>query len=385
MIRKLLLLCAVPLAAVAQIADTAATDEGSRLFFTSYNRLTGTNQSFRSKILSWDAAHGVQLVYDPPAENVCGRFPSVAAVRPVECMSIVGDGSLVAFHTLTYDEPPRSTGMLLHTDTGEVEIAGRFAMISRNGRFLYNGDAVIDRTTGASRPVPPSIFVGDDGSVLYQDGINLHRLEADGADHSFEIPALRLGSIGSIDANGTMVGIISVPFVSVPFVVILVDTRSGAVVNLTRGSSTGGPVLSPDATRVVFSAPVSPDTSTGQLLNCRTDGADCRPVSTAPVNASLVALSRDATIVYALTTQNRILRIDTRSNRAEEAFVIPWFYPLVEAPALRGSLLRFYAVNAMARVDAAYFRDTLRTAARDADRHVSDLARRALEKLSRAG
>jgi len=47
------------------------------------------------------------------------------------------------------------------------------------------------------------------------------------------------------------------------------------------------------------------------------------------------------------------------------------------------ALERFYAVNAMSRVDAAYFRDVLRTAARDADRHVSDLARRALEKLSR--
>jgi cell division GTPase FtsZ len=49
------------------------------------------------------------------------------------------------------------------------------------------------------------------------------------------------------------------------------------------------------------------------------------------------------------------------------------------------ALERFYAVNAMARVDAAYFRDALRTAARDADRHVADLARRALEKLSRSG
>jgi Tubulin/FtsZ family, GTPase domain len=47
------------------------------------------------------------------------------------------------------------------------------------------------------------------------------------------------------------------------------------------------------------------------------------------------------------------------------------------------ALERFYAVNAMTRVDAAYFRDVLRIAARDSDRHVSDLARRALEKLSR--
>jgi hypothetical protein len=47
------------------------------------------------------------------------------------------------------------------------------------------------------------------------------------------------------------------------------------------------------------------------------------------------------------------------------------------------ALERFYAVNAMARTGAAHFRDALRTAARDSDRHVSDLARRALEKLSR--
>ena len=40
-------------------------------------------------------------------------------------------------------------------------------------------------------------------------------------------------------------------------------------------------------------------------------------------------------------------------------------------------------MNAMARVDSVYFRDALRSAARDADRHVSDLARRALEKLAR--
>lgn len=47
------------------------------------------------------------------------------------------------------------------------------------------------------------------------------------------------------------------------------------------------------------------------------------------------------------------------------------------------ALERFYAVNAMARVEAAYFKGALRSASRDADRHVSDLARRALEKLSR--
>jgi hypothetical protein len=56
---------------------------------------------------------------------------------------------------------------------------------------------------------------------------------------------------------------------------------------------------------------------------------------------------------------------------------------LIAAQQSEDALERFYAVNAMTRVDSAYFRDALRNAARDADRHVSDLARRALEKLSR--
>jgi hypothetical protein len=57
---------------------------------------------------------------------------------------------------------------------------------------------------------------------------------------------------------------------------------------------------------------------------------------------------------------------------------------LVAAQQSSDALERFYAVNAMARVDPAHFRDALRSAARDADRHVSDLARRALEKLARS-
>jgi len=58
---------------------------------------------------------------------------------------------------------------------------------------------------------------------------------------------------------------------------------------------------------------------------------------------------------------------------------------LVAAQESEDALERFYSVNAMARADPAFFRVELRGAARDADRHVSDLARRALEKITRAG
>ncbi len=55
---------------------------------------------------------------------------------------------------------------------------------------------------------------------------------------------------------------------------------------------------------------------------------------------------------------------------------------LVSALQSNEALERFYAVNAMSRVNPGYFKEALRKAARDADRHVSDLARRALEKLT---
>ena len=54
---------------------------------------------------------------------------------------------------------------------------------------------------------------------------------------------------------------------------------------------------------------------------------------------------------------------------------------LVAAQRSSEALERFYATNAMARIDPGYFSDALRSASRDADPHVSDLARRALAKL----
>jgi cell division GTPase FtsZ len=55
---------------------------------------------------------------------------------------------------------------------------------------------------------------------------------------------------------------------------------------------------------------------------------------------------------------------------------------LVAAQRSGEALERFYAVNAMVRVDPAYFREALGNAVKDSDPHVADLARRAIEKLS---
>ena len=51
-------------ASLACMAQYVATDDGKRLFFTSADRMAGTDQSFRSKLFSWDPEHGVRLVYE---------------------------------------------------------------------------------------------------------------------------------------------------------------------------------------------------------------------------------------------------------------------------------------------------------------------------------
>lgn len=158
MIRTLFLLSATALACLAQIAD-----DDSKWIFASSARLVGTNQSFRSKLFSWDAVKGVQMLYESPTEW--------AAIT-----SLTGDGSLAALR-LSPGDSPRSHGALFHVHTGQIEFVGTMAVISRNGRYLYTGDALIDRVAGTSRPVSvyPS-FVGSDGSILHSDGRNLHRL-----------------------------------------------------------------------------------------------------------------------------------------------------------------------------------------------------------------
>src|SRR5438067_12637300 len=94
-----------PLICIAQ-RQYLTTNDGSRLFFSSPNRLDGTDESFHSKLFSWDSAHGVRLIYESSAEeDVC-------------CISLTGDGSLVAFTTIS--AKAQTSGELLDLRNGGV-------------------------------------------------------------------------------------------------------------------------------------------------------------------------------------------------------------------------------------------------------------------------
>lgn len=303
----------------------AAPGDGSRLYFFSTNRLPGTGQSFRPKLFSWDPSGHVQLVYESPEWWLA-------------TLSITADGSLAAF-SATCDCPAKARGLLLHTATGEVEEVGSQAVISRNGRYLFTGNALVDRLTGESRPTPAAAFVGSDGSVLYKDLSNLHRIEPDGTDRVV-MGGLRFGLIADADENAETA--VVVPGPTTPLVL---NTRTGERVDLIElGAATGHPAyLSADGQQVFFAVylPLHPGY---QVMMCRSDATACRLLTTPPITAYPAAISGDGSTAYALY-RDRLLRIDTATGRTEQPFVIPVFYP-VQDVLVPGSLVRFTAWNA---------------------------------------
>jgi uncharacterized protein (TIGR03437 family) len=324
LIRDILVFFAVSLACVAQYVPT---NDGSRLFFTSSDRLVGTNQSLRSKLFSWDAEHGVQLVYESPTEYIC-------------CISITGDGSLAAFSLVTADDAPRTKGGLLNLGTEQVEIVGSRAIISRNGHYLFTGDALVDRIAGTSRPVSVgAAFVGSDGSILYRDLNSLHRIDPDGTDRTV-MSGFRFGTLIDADENTTTAIVIPATTSTV-----VLDTITGRQVDLSAaGGSTMPAFLSRDGQWVTFGVQLPPDYHAHVIL-CRSDASDCKILTNPPILASAIGISGDASTVYA-SFQNRIWRIDTSTGRTERAFGFASFSPLAEAPIVPGSLVRFYALNA---------------------------------------
>ncbi len=326
-IRNLPMFCFLPLACLAQY-EYVTTDDGSKLFFTSSERLAGTNQSFRSKLFSWDARHGVQLVYDPVTESV-GHI------------GITGDGSLAAV-ALYPDTSPRSRGAVVHVDTGQIEPVGAMAIISRNGRYLFNGDALIDRIAGISRPVSIGgsieAFVGSDGSLLYREPRNLHRIDPNGTDRTVT-NGLRFGHLYAADDN-TTTAIISVDSV-LPNVVV--NTITGRQVSLdTPGLRYSAPAfLSGDGQWVTVEAKLRPNYRT-QIMLCRADASGCKFLTSAANEASPIAISGDAGAVYSYQ-----MRIETSTGRTEPTFVLAPTLSLANPPVVPGSLVRLESSTAV--------------------------------------
>jgi hypothetical protein len=103
-VRRFSLLFAIALLSRAQVLTT---DDGSRILFTTASRIAGTDQSFRSKLFSWDGAEGIRLVYEAEGE--------------VGLISASGDGSLATIRVVCGSCEVKERSYVLHTATRTLE------------------------------------------------------------------------------------------------------------------------------------------------------------------------------------------------------------------------------------------------------------------------
>ncbi|HEY9250698.1 MAG TPA: hypothetical protein VIO38_16275, partial [Rariglobus sp.] len=88
-------------------------------------------------------------------------------------------------------------------------------------------------------------------------------------------------------------------------------------------------------------------TSTGQVQPAAYDPSDGPPdpLPAVPPPSVAVAASRDGTIIYSVTPDNRILRTDLRADLVDVVVAIPFLQPVDNTPAVRGSAFRFQAMH----------------------------------------
>jgi hypothetical protein len=134
----------------AQFDNLVTTDDGSLLLFQSQWRLAGSGDGNLSKIYRWDS-HGFTTVFSPVNP---GLISPPFATSPV----IAGDGTISGY--LKY---PGCSGSAC-SNTSYVPVLSGAALpssvapavslqISRNGRYLADGNTVLDRNTGTLQVV----------------------------------------------------------------------------------------------------------------------------------------------------------------------------------------------------------------------------------------
>jgi uncharacterized protein (TIGR03437 family) len=306
--------------AVLSQAQLLTTDDGSSVFFTSASRMAGTDQSFRSKLFSWHRAEGIRLVYEAEGDVVL--------------MSASGDGTLATIRVVCGSCEVTERSYVLYTATRTLEPLSKPAAMSRNGRFLFDGETLTDRATGAVRRYGTTALqfaVGNDGSVLCKTRDTFQRIDSAGASRTISTGA-RFANLGDVDENAITA------LVTNPGQTVLLDAISGEirpVPTLAHLSGNG---------QWVASVARSQPEYVPQVQICRTNGTDCKLLTTPPITAYPSAVSQHGEIVFA-AYGGAVLRIETATGRTEQPFILPSVRPEQSPPFVPGSLARLVSDN----------------------------------------
>jgi uncharacterized protein (TIGR03437 family) len=316
--------------AEAQPAFTglATNANGSKLWFSSRLRLRGTDSFAHAKIFTWDALSaaigdptsisGFRLLEQRQADIV---FPPNGAqsssFHELESASVSRDGTVVAlnatndclgFQFCLFSPNERATirqpGSAERTEQGTATLSpnGQFVFLLKGG--LSREIRVLNLTTGAS--MAPSVdsrfsynqhsrrIIANNGDFIQANGLRMWP--------TGELRVLPVQDCFAVNASATRAYCVEKSHLS------LVDVASGKVTTIATFAT------EQETTTFAFDISESGDhlviRDTQGLWFVRSDGTGRLRIADAATGVSDFVLSSDGNVVFASTTDSRLLRID---------------------------------------------------------------------------
>jgi uncharacterized protein (TIGR03437 family) len=317
--------------AFAQFGSLATNHDGSRVYFVSNLRQTGTNQPPWGKVFVADAAgiwplaiRNRDVNWVSPSGYITNPFnlTAVAIAHDESRLALLGGpdcnyGSPCSLIDLSQTDIYDSTGQ----DT--LTIPGRRANISPNGRWALMSEktpvgilatSTIDLTTGQSSTFDwwknrwSPLAIADEGTTALVDANNLYLIRPDGS--SSTIPANAVA--GAFDSRASTL--------------VWADSRTGLQVpntsTLTQrvlfaSGDSYPPEISDDGQRVLFVSSASTEGSP-QVFVVGADGSGLRQISHEAAGIQSAALSGDGSIAWVLSGDGSVLRLRIDSAGREQ-------------------------------------------------------------------
>lgn len=300
-----------------------ATDgDGTTLYFSSPMRLRGTTQYLHPKIFFWDSAIGVTL-YEQRASDVPYPLPPLGfagnAFFSLIAPDVSSDSSTITITGVSFCDAGDYCLMGRDEYQTTVYVAGGHVSraipgsgsLSRNGRYLLLMNSATE-ATGAQIQVADRFQVANDGTAVFWSN-GMIALASSGQSQMIQPAAPRGLSQSNPEINdaATVVVYRTGGGGASPFQLWAYSPASGSSVNLSTNvwNSRLGAAMSDDGSQIAF---LNGDNRQAYII--RSDGTGLRQITDLDESVNEISLSGDGSVLFATTSSNRIVRIDTATG-----------------------------------------------------------------------
>ena len=353
----ILLVLALPLA--AQFQHLATTADGSVLYFSISLPFRDIGAPHQGRIYRWDAARGIHVFaertneggptlsnhYDLSGPSVTASGDSVAFTGRRDCR--IGTPCAVNPQTEGVVQPVAG-GPFLFQDRGVIHLSrnGRYALMSG---FLFGDVTWVDLATGQKRTTPRGSSTFDLGSRIADDGSYLVPPITGGLvlwtqDSERTLPTSARPFAAVFSANGATAVYESAAERGLPRRIYSIDIATGRETLLLIGDETvRGPAtmsVSGDGRRVLLLASEAADRAEQWIVLIDAEGSRGSWHTYIEEGFRHAILSGDGRVIFAVSTNNRLFRIDAESGEASELIPRTPFVSALAGTPLAGSAVR---------------------------------------------